>query len=130
MTVKDIMNPNIVAMEPTSKISDIMKQMAIHKIRSVLITPKDNSDSFGIVSVRDIVFKVLAKGLDPKTTDASEIVTKPVICVKKDMPIEQLLGMMKSYNIARVFVAEEGAIIGVVALMDFVKGYLKKDKDF
>ncbi|MCX8028311.1 MAG: CBS domain-containing protein [Thermodesulfovibrionales bacterium] len=129
MKVEDIMNKNIVAMSANSKIADIMKQMAIHQIRSVLITPKDNTDSFGVVSVRDIVFKVLAKGLDPKTVEASEIVTKPVICIKKDMPINHLLSMMKSYNIARVFVAEEGTIVGIVALMDFVRGYLKKDKE-
>ncbi|MFQ3573968.1 MAG: CBS domain-containing protein [Thermodesulfovibrionales bacterium] len=127
MKIKDIMNKNIIAMESSSKVSDVMRQMITNKIRSVLITPKDNTDSFGVLSVRDIVFKVLAKGLDPKNVEASEIVTKPVICIKKDMPIEHLLSMMKSYNIARVFVAEEGTIVGVVALMDFIKGYLKED---
>jgi CBS domain-containing protein len=121
MKVEEMMNKNIESVPAETSVNEVMKLMTKKMIRSVLVKPKNDSDCFGIVAVRDIFNKVLAKSIDSTKVSAADIATKPVICVKTDMDVAQLMSMMQSYNIARVFVTDGTAIVGVVALMDFMR---------
>jgi len=125
MKVAEMMNTSIEFVPATTSVNEVMKLMIKRSIRSVLVKPKDETDSFGIIAVRDIFNKVLAKNLDPLKTKVADIATKPVICVKRDMDVAQLMSMMQSYNIARVFVIDGAVIVGVVAMMDFMKAAVK-----
>ena len=125
MKVEEMMNKTIESVSAQISVNEVMKLMVKKLIRSVLVKPKNDSDNFGIVTVRDIFNKVLAKYVDPLKISAADIATKPVICVKTDTEVTQLMSMMQSYNIARVFVTDGTAIVGVVALMDFMRDAVK-----
>ena len=120
-----MMTKSIESVPAATSVNEVMKLMTKKSIRSVLVKPKDETDSFGIIAVRDIFNKVLARNIDPMKTSVADIATKPVICVKRDMDVGQLMSMMQSYNIARVFVIDGPAIVGVVAMMDFLKAAVK-----
>jgi len=125
MKVEEMMTKSIESVPAATSVNEVMKLMTKKSIRSVLVKPKDETDSFGIIAVRDIFNKVLARNIDPMKTSVADIATKPVICVKRDMDVGQLMSMMQSYNIARVFVIDGPAIVGVVAMMDFLKAAVK-----
>jgi CBS domain-containing protein len=125
MIVDEMMNKYIESVPAETSVNEVMKLMTKKMIRSVLVRPKDDSDGFGIVAVRDIFNKVLAKNIDPTKVSAADVATKPVICVRTDMDVTHLMSMMQSYNIARVFVTDGTAIVGVVALMDFMRAAVK-----
>lgn len=125
MRVEEIMTRKIEAVEAVATVEDVIRLVARRMIRSALVKPRTKRDVFGVITVRDLVHKVLAKGLDPKKVKAKDIATKPLICVKKDMDTSHLMTLMQSYNIARVFVTDGEEIVGVVALMDFIKAAAK-----
>ena len=125
MKVREQMNKSIEFVPAETSVNEVMKLMTRKSIRSVLVKPKDVTDSFGIVAVRDIFNKVLAKNMDPLNMSVADIATKPVICVKMDMDAAQLMSMMQSYNIARVFVTDGTALVGVVAMMDFMRAAVR-----
>jgi len=125
MQARDIMTKSIQSVESNATVAEIMRLIAGKMIRSVVVKPKDTHDMLGVVSVRDVVNKVLAKGLDPKKVAATDVATKPLFCVKGDMDVRHLMSLMQNYNIARVFVTDGGEIVGVVALMDFIKASVK-----
>ena len=125
MKVAEMMNNSIESVTAETSVNEIMKLMTKKMIRSVLVKPKDDADGFGIVAVRDIFNKVLAKNVDPAKVIAADVATKPVICVRTDMDVTHLMSMMQSYNIARVFVTDGAAIVGVVALMDFMRAAVR-----
>jgi predicted transcriptional regulator len=125
MKVEDIMTTKIEAVEADATVQEVMKLVAGKMIRSVLVKPKTKKDVFGVIAVRDLVHKVLGMGLNPKKIKADEIATKPLICVKRDMDTKYLMNMMQSYNVARVFVTDGKEIMGVVALMDFIKAAVR-----
>jgi CBS domain-containing protein len=126
MQAHELMTKSIETVRPDATVEEVMKLLARKMIRSVLVEPKGSKDGFGVVAVRDIVNKVLARKLNPKKVKAGAVATKPVICVRKDMDTDQLLNLMKSYNIARVFVTDGEAIVGVVAYLDFIRAAVKK----
>ena len=95
--------------------------MVEKKIRSLVVLPKDSDDVHGVITVRDIVFGVFANGLKASDVKVEEIASKPIVCVPKNTSVQDVLRLMKRFNIARVFVIDDGKPIGLVSLMDLLK---------
>jgi CBS domain-containing protein len=124
MKVEDVMNKRVEFVDANATVLDVIERLVNRRIRSVVVKPKDERDTYGVVTVRDVVYKCLAKNLDPQKLKAHEIASKPLITVEKDLDLEHVLKLMEKFNIARVFVKEKNEIIGVVALMDIMSAYL------
>lgn len=118
------MNKRVEFVEGTASVLEVIERIVNRRIRSVVVKPKDEKDTYGVITVRDVVFKCLAKNLDPQKLKAFEIASKPLITVDKNLSIDHVLNLMERFNIARVFVKEGEKIVGVVALMDIMSAYL------
>jgi len=118
--ISEIMNTKLETISPDESVYSAIEKMVDKRIRSLLVLPKDEKDEYGVVTVRNIVFKVLTKKLDPHKIKIGEIASKPVIAVSKDASIEDIYGLMEKNNIARVFVKEGNKIIGVVSFFDIM----------
>lgn len=116
--VKEIMNSKLEIIKPDATVYDAIEKLVDKRIRSIIVLPKNEQDVYGVITVRDIVFKVISKNLDPHKVKIEEIASKPVISIDKDTEVEHLIKLMEKFNIARVFVHEGREIIGVVSLLD------------
>ncbi len=125
MKVEDVMNRELEYIEPNASVREAIDRMLKKGMRSLVVKPKDEMDTYGVVTVRDIVFGVFANGLDPNDVKVADIASKPVVCVDKSVDVGLALRLMKRFNIARVFVFEEGKIVGIVTLMDLMRVYSK-----
>jgi len=92
----------------------------------LLVKPKDEKDVHGVITVRDVVTKALAKNLDLNKTKVSEITSKPLVCVDKSMDIGYTINLMSKFNITRVFVNDGKEIIGIISLLDVMSAELIK----
>lgn len=124
MRAEEVMNRRVESIKPDASVLDAIERIVNLRIRSLIVEPESKDDVYGVITVRDIVFKCLAKGLDPKQVEVRDICTKPLIYVEKDMPIEHVLNMMEKFNIARVFVKDRNKVTGVIALMDTMAAFL------
>ncbi|MDP2800040.1 MAG: CBS domain-containing protein [Deltaproteobacteria bacterium] len=124
MKVEEIMNKKIEYIEPEATVYDAIERLVDKRIRSLVVNPKDEQDVYGLITVRDIVFKIINKNLNPRKIKVGEITSKPLVCVTKDMPIEHVMALMEKFNIARVIVCEEKKVSGVVSLFDVMSGSL------
>lgn len=122
--VKDIMNVKLETISPDSTVYDAIEKLVDKRMRSVVVLPRDEKDIYGVITVRDIVFKVIAKNLNPHKIKVEEIASKPVISIDKETEIGHLIKLMEKFNIARVFVHEGRNIIGVVSLIDVLSATL------
>ncbi len=126
MNVIEIMTKKLEAIEADAPIYEAIEKMIDRRIRSLLVKPKDEKDVHGVITVRDIVTKALAKNLDLNKTRVSEITSKPLVCVDKGMDIEYAINLMSKFNITRVFVNDGGEIIGIISLLDVMSAELIK----
>jgi CBS domain-containing protein len=124
MRMHEVMIKKLESVEANAPVYDAIEKMVDRRIRSILVKPKDERDVYGIVTARDIVFKVIGKNLDPNKVRIEEIASKPVISVDKDMDIDHVISLMNKFNIARVFVSEGKEMIGVVSLLDIMAAAL------
>lgn len=119
--VKEVMNTKLETISPDASVYDAIERLVDKRLRSLIVLPKDEKDVYGVITVRDIVYKVIAKNLNSHKIKVEEIASKPVITIDKETELEHLIALMEKFNIARVFVHEGKEIIGVVSLLDVLK---------
>ena len=124
MKIEEIMIKKLESVDANAPVYDAIEKMVDRRIRSILVKPKDEKDVYGIVTMRDIVFKVIGKNLDPNKIKIEDISTKPVISIDKDMDIDHVISLMNKFNIARVFISAGKEIIGVASLFDIMSASL------
>jgi CBS domain-containing protein len=85
---------------------------------------------FGIVTERDVTWKVAAKGLDPKNVRVAEVMSTPLITIDPNADLAEAAKLMKKHGIRRLAVAEEGALHGVLTAYDVARNletYMDKE---
>ena len=76
---------------------------------------------FGIVTERDVTWKVAGEGLDPKNVKIAEIMSTPLITIDPDVDLIEAAKIMKHHKIRRLAVTREGTLRGVVTAADVAR---------
>ena len=124
MKVQEFMTSKIEVVDSHSSVYEAAEKMVDRRIRSVAVRFSSAEGDFGVLTTRDIVFKVLAKGINPKKVKVSEIASKPVVCIDRESDMDDAATQMLKSNIARLFVCDEGKIVGLVSLLDVMAAEL------
>ena len=124
MKIDEMMTTRIASIDADRSVYDAIEKMVDRRIRSLLVkfSAKDSSD--GVITARDVVFKVLAKGINPTGIKVSSIASRPIVCVDHKVALSEAAALMEKSHIARLFVCEGETIIGVASLMDIMAGSL------
>jgi len=110
MTVK----PILVGSEIT--IEEAAKKMQIQKVGSLLVA--EGTNLLGIITEKDLVDKVLAKSLDPKTTKAKDVMTRIVHSVGPNEDLSIAIKKMAKANVKRLPVLDKGKLVGFLTSKD------------
>ena len=124
MQVQEFMKTKIASVDADRSVYDAVEKMIDRRIRSLLVNFPGKDSNHGIITARDVVFKVLAKRLNPKDIKVSEIAATPVVCFDKNADICEAAALMEKKKIARVFICNGNEIIGVISLIDIMAGAL------
>ena len=124
MKVYEFMTTKIEFVDADGSVYDAIEKMVDRRIRSLLVKSSGKDSDHGVITARDVVFKVLAKGINPKDIKASEIASRPLVCIDQNTELDEAATIMGESNVARVFVCDGEKIIGVIALLDFMSAML------
>ena len=103
-----------------TKISDALKMMRDKKVNAVLINPRNKSDVYGLMTLKDIARKVIAKRRKLHETHAYEIMSKPVLSVSAAMPIPYAARFLTNFNVSYAMVIQSEKVVGMVSLNGIV----------
>jgi len=115
--VQDRMTKEVVTGDSSISILDAAKIMEEKDISSVLII--DEGIPVGIVTERDLVRKVIIKGVDPKKS-VENIMTSGLITARKDMEVTSAANLMIEKGIRRLPVLEDGSLVGIITATDIL----------
>lgn len=116
--VNDIMSKNVLTVDKSTSLQDTAEHMRKLEIGCVIIT--DDTRPIGIVTERDFVTKIVAKGR-PLFTEICEVMSSPLITIDSEETIWEASEMMKEKGIHKLPVKENEQIIGIVTTTDIVK---------
>ena len=114
MPVKDVMMRRAyLKAGPTITVRKAAKTMAEKNAGAVLVI--DRNKLVGIFTERDIVFRVVAPGLDPATTRVVDVMTPNPYVVAPDKPFGFALLVMHERGFRHMPVVQDGKVIGLVS---------------
>ena len=96
--------------DASDNVANAVKIMLDKKIWSLVIS--EASLPVGFASERDIIRRCVARGLDPEYTKMEDVMSSPLVTAEPDTPLAQIMTLMVSKNIRRVYIVEKGQIIG------------------
>ena len=102
--------------EATAKeAAQLMKEK---RIGSLLI--KGYEGYVGIVSEKDLVYKVVGEGLPPNTVPLSSIMTESILSIEKTASSSEASILMLEYKINHLAITENDDILGILSVKDLV----------
>lgn len=80
----------------------------------------------GMVTERDILYRVVAEGRDPNTTKIGEIMSSPIITINPRAKLSDAIAKMANLQVRRLVVVEGHKVKGVITLMALIGGLTTK----
>ncbi|HID18038.1 TPA: CBS domain-containing protein [Candidatus Bathyarchaeota archaeon] len=110
--VRDLLDPNVVEVDTSTSIMDLVKIMVEKYVGTVVVTKEGLP--VGEVTDRAVLEKCIAKGLDPTKVTAEDLMTAPLVTIEPEARLGEAIRLMLEKKIRRIFVVEKGKIIGSI----------------
>ncbi len=94
--------------------------MRSHGASELLVHKRNDDDAWGIVSISDLIRKVVVPDRKAEDVYVYEIMTKPVITVPADMDIRYAIRLVHGTGLHRAPVESMGKIVGMITLSSLV----------
>jgi CBS domain-containing protein len=121
LKASDVMVTNPICVTTKVTVYEAVKVMEKHNIASLIVVD-ENGIVYGVVTAKDIVIRVLAKGLDPKSVKISEILSRPVTVVESDTPLKDVVNLMIGTGHGHIPVVNKaGKVLGIITIDDVLK---------
>ncbi|MBQ8003614.1 MAG: CBS domain-containing protein [Oscillospiraceae bacterium] len=120
MTVRRIMNSNVVYLTPDDTAARAARLLHRHNIGMLPVCSKDGRLR-GIVTDRDIAVRCVALDNPAEDTKLREIMTRGVVTASPDDDVSDAARIMASEQIRRLPVVENNKVIGILALADLAQ---------
>ncbi len=117
---RDIMSRTVHTIARDASICDAVHMMNEYSASSLIVEPQSESDTYGIVTMRDVVYKTVAKGRDIHQVKVYEVMTKPLIVVLPDLSVKHTARLLANCKVSRAPVIENGKLVGMVRLKDIL----------
>lgn len=118
MKIREVMTTGVELIEADASVKDSMKRMLEHRITSLIVEKEAKEDQYGIITRRDIIDKVIAKGKNPKEVSVKEVMTKPIMTLSPDTDLLEVAKLMAQKDVRRFPVEEEGKLVGLISNSD------------
>jgi CBS domain-containing protein len=115
---RDVMTPDPACCSPTTTLDEVAKLMAQNDCGEIpVVDPGDQI--IGVVTDRDIVCRVVAAGKNPMAYTAETCMSGPVVTVRADASLEDVVATMEKHQIRRVPVVDDrDSCVGIISQAD------------
>ncbi len=118
-TVADCMTAPVVTVKGEMTVAAATTLMRRRGIHSVVVRPDNPGDSYGIMTMTDVVKKVAGNDLDPRAVKVSDVMTKPVVTARPEWSLKECANRMSTLNVRHLPVVDgDGNPVGMISNTD------------
>jgi CBS domain-containing protein len=115
---RDVMTPDPACCSPHTTLDEVAKMMAANDCGEIPVIGTTDQ-VIGVVTDRDIVCRVVAEGKNPMAYTAETCMSKPVLTVRDDSPLDEVVAAMEKHQVRRVPVVDEReSCVGIISQAD------------
>ncbi len=116
--VREVMVKPVRTISPSATMAEAAKLMRKNRIGCLVVVEKDKL--VGIITERDIAYKIVAEEKGPNTP-VSEAMTSELKTVDGDKSLRDAARLMASHLIRRLPVLEGGKLVGIITIEDIMR---------
>jgi CBS domain-containing protein len=124
--VKDFLRKDFIQLDAGESVWKAALEMKRRNMGSAIVTLA--GEPVGIVTERDILYKVAAEDLVASTITLRKIMSSPIITVSDDTPVKEAIKIMEAKKIRRLLVTSGGKPVGLVSQRAVVGDSLGTEK--
>lgn len=98
---------------PETLVSKAAKLMAVRNVGAIMVVKDDRL--VGILTERDVVFRVVARGLDAQATRLADVMTREPYNVDADKPFGYALLVMQEKGFRHLPIIQDNKPVGIVS---------------
>lgn len=110
---------DIIACDVTTPVAEVVRTLATKRIGALPVLR--DGKVVGIVSERDVIYRLADKGAICLEQPVEAIMTSPAITVEPATTVDETLAMMTRRRFRHFPVVENGALVGFISIGDLVK---------
>jgi CBS domain-containing protein len=94
-----------------------------------IVTNPESKKLVGIVTDRDLVIKVIAEGLDPKSIHLKDVMSTDLFTVRSNDDADKAIELMQEHQVRRIPVVDDsGGLVGIISQADVATRIDEPDK--
>jgi predicted transcriptional regulator len=102
-------------------VGDAISKMADRNVGSVIVKRRSPNEPYGIVTRQDVLFKVIAEGLDPNQVKVTDIMSSPVIILNNvDLDVRYAAKAMANTGVTNLVIFDKGDFYGFLSSTDII----------
>ncbi|MGC8879188.1 MAG: CBS and ACT domain-containing protein [Anaerolineae bacterium] len=133
MLVRERMTKHVLTVKPNAPVDETLRRMRLEKVRRFPVV--DNEGRLvGIVSERDLLYAAPSPATSLSVYElhylysrikVEQVMTRDVVTVNYDDPIEEAARLMVDHRIGGLPVIREGALVGIITETDIFKAFME-----
>ena len=119
-TIREIMRPSFLYLvHKTSSVSEAVHAMAEHNVGIVAVV--DGDSLVGVFSERDLVRRVVDRGLDAAQTTVEQVMTTDLVLGDVNEECQVAMMKMDRANIRHLPIVSDGRIVSMLSIRDLMR---------
>lgn len=116
MIVDSLARRTVVTIPASATVHEAAREMRRAGVGSLVAL--EGGAPAGILTERDLAFRVLAEGRDPQATRVADVMSRPLATIEPSASIEDAARKMKDLKIKRLVVVLDGQVRGILTTTD------------
>jgi CBS domain-containing protein len=122
VTVAELMTKHVEYVAPDASAQEAAALMGELDVSAL---PVGRADALqGVLTDRDLLYRVVAEGRDPRRTRVAEVATRLVYTCRADDPVNAAMDLMAAHSIRRLAVVDGDRVVGWLTLSDVARRLL------
>jgi CBS domain-containing protein len=118
--VRDIMTRPVITADAEIDILAAARRMGSANVGCLIVVSSEKP--IGILTERDLVKKIVAKAIDPKTIKVGDVMSTPLVSITPDASLRDAAALMLKSGVKRLPVTSDGRLVGIITDTDLVSG--------
>ena len=119
-TLREVMRPGFVlSVQRDATVSAAVRVMTTHNVGIVAVL--DGDRLAGVFSERDVVGRVVDRGLDPTATPVEHVMTSELVVAGADDDYQSAMRTMDGANIRHLPVVADGRLLSMLSIRDLMR---------
>ncbi|MBD2506394.1 CBS domain-containing protein [Nostoc sp. ATCC 53789] len=119
LKASDIMTRDVATIHSSATVAEAVRLLRARDWKALVVDRRHEHDAYGMITEKDIVYKVIAYGKDPFSVRVHEVMTKPCIVVNPELALEYVARLFADHNLQRAPVIQ-GELLGIISLVDIL----------